>query len=123
MARVTNRVDWSTLRDLVVAPPRATLAWEREDGLGLAPVRYRCAGGRHRVALEAGAVPREGARASLVLDDGWPWFALRAVTIRGTLSPCPPPPGAGGSGVRWLELRPERITAWDYGRLHEEAAP
>jgi len=52
MARVTNRVDWSTLRDLVAAPPRATLAWEREDGLGLAPVRYPCAAGRHRVALD-----------------------------------------------------------------------
>jgi hypothetical protein len=86
MARVTNRVDRSTLRDLVVAP-------------------------------------RPGARTSLVLDDGGAWFARRAVTIRGTLSPCPPPAGAGGRGARWLEPRPERITAWDYGRRHEQAAP
>jgi hypothetical protein len=122
MGRVTNRVDPSALPDLLAAPCRATLAWEDAGRLQLAPVRYRGQRGRHLLAPAPDAPqPRPGARASLVLDDGWSWFALRAVTLRGTLAPGPdrPPQGAGSAG-RWLELVPEKVTAWDYGTLHAE---
>jgi hypothetical protein len=124
MGRVTNRVDPAVLGDLVAAPRRATLAWEHGGELEVAPVRYVGARGRHFVALAAGeGSPRDRARASIVLDDGWAWFALRAVTLRGTLAPCAPPPAAAEAGAAWRELLAERVTAWDYGTLHEEPAP
>jgi hypothetical protein len=124
MPPVTTRVDPDSLGDLFVAPPRATLAWAHEGRLELAPVRYGAARGRHLVApAAAGAVPPTGARASLVLDDGWSWFALRAVILRGTLAACPEPPFGGASRDRWRELLPEKVTAWDYGALHVEPRP
>lgn len=118
MAPVTNRVDPASLAHLLAAPPRATLTWIQAERLELAPVRYRSASGRHFVALAEGApAPPAGAPASLVLDDGWSWFELRAVTLRGTLIASPDAPM--GAGAR-LELVPERMTAWDYGSLHRE---
>jgi hypothetical protein len=118
MARVTNRVDPASLADLLAAPARATLAWVRADQLELAPVRYAWDRGRHLVAAAGSETPPPpGARASLVLDEGFAWFALRAVTLRGTLATCAASPAPAGA---WLELVPERVAAWDYGRLHEE---
>jgi len=113
--RVTNRVDPTSLGDLLAAPPRATLAWADGERLAVAPVRYASARGRHFVSA-ADPAPA-GARASLVLDDGWSWFALRAVTVRGRLVACPDPPLRAGT---WQELVPEKLTAWDYGSLHAE---
>jgi hypothetical protein len=117
MGRVTNRVDPASLADLVAAPARATLAWVAAGRLELAPVRHARDRGRHFVATPEGEpLALAGARASLVLDDGFAWFALRAVTLRGALAPCADPPAPPGA---WLEFVPERVTAWDYGRLHE----
>jgi hypothetical protein len=122
MGRVTNRVDPAVLGDLLAAPRRATLAWEQEGALRVAPVRYVGARGRHYLALGAAeGTPPDRARASLVLDEGSAWFALRAVTLRGTLARCPAP-AAAEAGAAWRELLPERVTAWDYGTLHEERA-
>lgn len=121
MGRVTNRVDPAALGDLAGAPARATLAWEAEGGrLGVAPVRYIGRDGRHYLETpREDPAPRPGLRASLVLDDGWSWFALRAVTLRGTLAAGPD----AGRPEGWLELVPERVTAWDYGTLHAEGGP
>jgi hypothetical protein len=121
MGRVTNRVDPAALGDLLAASTRATLAWEADGRLEVAPVRHLGDGGRHFVETPGeGPAPRPGARASLVLDEGWSWFALRAVTLRGTLAAGPEPPPAAGA---WLELVPERVTAWDYRSLHVEPDP
>jgi hypothetical protein len=118
MSPVTNRVDPSALPDLLARASRSTLAWVHPGGLGLSPARVAVRDGRTFVAVDAdGAGPAAGTPASLVRDDGWSWFALRAVTLRGTLAACADPPDAAGG---WLELVPQRVTAWDYGALREE---
>jgi hypothetical protein len=122
MGRVTNRVDPATLDVLLARPPRATLAYEREGGVELVPVAHRRDGAHHHVGLAHGnddAGPAPGARASLVVDDGWSWFLLRAVTLRGTLGPAVEGVVGDRADLAWYELRPDRVTAWDYGTLHE----
>jgi hypothetical protein len=124
MSPVTNRVPLASVGDLLAAPPRATLAWIHEGALAIAPVRIAASGERVFVAVDIaarGPAPLAGEPASLVLDDGWSWFALRAVILRGTLVACTAA-SAPGPGT-WLELRPERTTAWDYGALREEPGP
>ncbi len=126
MRRVTNRVDPATLDALRVQPPRATLAYEREGAIDVAPVAYRRDGAGHHVGLARGdddTLPAPGARASLVLDDGFSWFALRAITVRGTLDPAVERVASDTPDLAWYKLMPERITAWDYGTLHEEPGP
>jgi hypothetical protein len=123
MGRVTNRVDPATLDALLARPPRATLAYEREGGVELMPVAHRRDGARHHVGFARGgevAGPAPGARASLVVDDGWSWFNLRAITARGTLAAAPEHLARDRADLAWYELGPDRITAWDYGTLHEE---
>lgn len=121
VARVTNRVEPTTLGDLLASPCRATLAWEGEGQLELAPARYAFRRGRHCLAApRGGPAPGPGARASLVVDDGGSWFALRAVTLRGVLAAAPDPPPSDERWGPWLELVPARATAWDYGALHRE---
>jgi hypothetical protein len=119
MGRVTNRLEPAALSDLLARPPRATLAFLRDGQVEVAPVAYRGEGRRHWVGL-AHPLPPTNAGASLVIDDGWSWFALRAVTVRGTLSPKGETPAGAFAGLAWLELVPHHVSAWDYGSLHEE---
>ena len=124
MARVTNRVDPATLDTLLAQPPRATLAYEREGRVEVVPVVHHWDGARHAVGLARdGDAPALGARASLVLDDGWSWFQLRAITLRGTLGSAPDGLTGDRADLAWYELLPARSTAWNYGALREEPEP
>jgi hypothetical protein len=119
MGRVTNRLESKALADLLARPPRATLAFLRDGQVELLPVAYRGEGGRHWVGL-GHVPPPTDTPASLVIDDGFSWFALRAVTVRGTLAHRGETPSGASVGLDWLELVPRHVTAWDYGSLHEE---
>jgi len=123
LTRVTNRVDPATLDTLLARPTRATLAYELDGRVQVAPVLHRWDGARHHVGVaRAGddATPALGARASLVLDDGWSWFQLRAITVRGTLGSAPDGLAQDRVDLAWYELLPARTTAWNYGALREE---
>ena len=120
MGRVTNRVGIETLRDLLEGARTAALAYVDETGVVQAlPAAYRWREGRVHLGVPIGVV-RDGVRVAIVVDEGWFWWDLRAVLSRGALIPSTPPGGAAGADLAWFELAADRVTAWDYGRLHEE---
>lgn len=121
MARITQRLEPSALSDLL-ARARANVAFDDDGAAGAAPVAFRFVGGHYWIGLAAADADRlpAGRRVTLVVDDGWYWFELRAVCVQGVVEPAPTPPAGVGPGLRWLEVLPRRISAWDYGTLHEE---
>jgi hypothetical protein len=73
--------------------------------------------GRHR-AQYAGL--QLHSKVALTIDEGWYWFELRAVCIRGVVMPANPPPDGVVANLDWFEVIPKSVTAWDYGTLREE---
>jgi hypothetical protein len=117
---VTNRVGVETLRDLLEGARTAALAYVDETGAVQAlPAAFHWREGRIRLGVPIGAV-RGGGRVAIVVDEGWFWWDLRAVLARGALTPSAPPGGAAAADLAWFELAADRVTAWDYSRLHEE---
>jgi hypothetical protein len=123
--RVTQRVDPRVLDAFFDRPPRAAIAFVDGERIETVPASYHRRSGRHLVGVVRGegAAPAPGSRAVLLIDDGRYWFELRAVTLRGRLAAVPDPPPEAGKELVWLELVPEHVVAWDYGRLHEESEP
>ena len=120
VSRVTNRVGVETLRDLLEGARTAALAYVDETGAVQAlPAAFHWRDGRIRLGVPIGAV-RGGGRVAIVVDEGWFWWDLRAVLAGGALTPSAPPGGAAAADLAWFELAADRVTAWDYSRLHEE---
>jgi len=120
VGRVTNRVGVETLQGLLGGARTAALAYVDEAGAVRAlPAAFRWHDGRVRLGIPIGVL-RVGARVAIVVDEGWFWWDLRAFLARGALVPSLHPDGAGSTDLAWFELAADRVTAWDYGRLHEE---
>jgi len=123
LARVTQRVDPVELDDLLERPRRAAIAFS--SGGGIEPVPVACL--RHAGRLWIGAVrealPAAGTpgRAVLLIDDGRYWFELRAVLLRVRLVAAPQSPPTASAELAWFEAIPDRMVAWDYAALREEA--
>ena len=58
----------------------------------------------------------------LLIDDGWFYFELRGLRVRGALRDNAAPPGLDPE-LRWLELEPSKINAWDYGSMRARGKP
>ena len=71
------------------------------------------------VRREAGDRPSLGDEVVLVIDEGVQFFDLRAIYIRGTVSAEGLP--ADDSGLRWLEVEPTKIVAWDFSEMRVAA--
>lgn len=113
---ITRAVNPSDLAPLLNHPPRATLAFIRNGTVEALPVAFAFDAGRYFVRLPWPEPPT--GRVRLLVDDG-PWyFDLRGVWVRGHLVPTDRPPGAAEADA-WFELQPEKITAWQYGRMRE----
>ncbi len=110
MAPITRHVDWRTLAAMLRQPRRAYLAGVSEHGLDLIPVAIRFDGERFWLRDLPELASWQNGPVRLTVDDGLYWFELRAVTLRGVLEP----PVDG-----WREVRPQAISAWDYGSLRE----
>ncbi len=117
MKRVTRAVQPEDLRDLLEHPPRATLAFVGEGRIDAVPVALRLEAGRYLVGLPSGTEPPAG-RVKLLVDDGYWYFDLRGVWVRGALAPAETPSGAP-DGASWFELTPEKTTAWHYASMRE----
>jgi hypothetical protein len=120
MKHVTKRVKPEAVRDLLDRVPRATLAFNDHDAVAALPVAFRFHGGRYWVGLSRSTTaPQPAAPVTLVIDEGWYWFDLRGIYLRGNIAPAEPPPG-GASTLDWFELTPVMVSAWEYATLHEE---
>lgn len=116
MARVTRDIELASAQDLLERAPRACLAHAGDGGPEAAPVTLAWRDGRYLVGVAAGAAPSPGQEAVLLVDEGVHFFDLRAVYVRGRVRAAAAPPGAPADRT-WLELVPDKTTAWDYGTM------
>lgn len=122
MKRVTRNVGLDDVRDLLERPPRASIAFGEEDGVGATPVAFRSVEGAYWVGISPDMcrrAPGAGEEVVLVIDDGWWFFDLRAVYVRGRARPGGTPPRGTSSNLHWLEVVPDKVVAWHYGSLRE----
>ncbi|MEW6268054.1 MAG: hypothetical protein AB1689_02000 [Thermodesulfobacteriota bacterium] len=124
--RVVRDVTPEHLRDLLEHPPRASLTLVVGDALEQLPVTVRHEHGRYRLAAAADALASvpDQTEAVLLIDDGWHWFELRGVSVRGRIARLASSAASGSpaEGASCVELVPRRTIAWDYGTLREERA-
>jgi hypothetical protein len=122
MKQITRAATLSDSDDLLARVPHANLAFATSSGIDAMPVGFRYAEGRYWVGFPLAGGPAAGTHAMLVIDDGWYYFELRGVRVRGMLRDAPPPPSVS-TALRWLELEPIKINAWNYGSLRARAEP
>ena len=121
--RITRAARPEDLADLLARPPRASLAFAAGGTVDAAPVAFRFDGGRYWVGMDAeSAVRVENARVVLLVDDGCYHSELRGVSVRGRALPGDGPPGAAATGLIWLEVAPDKVTAWNYGAMRSREA-
>ncbi len=117
MKQVTRAVQPEDLRPLLERPPRATLAFVRDGRIQVQPVAFRYEDGRYLVGLRRTMEVPPG-RVKLLIDDGFWYFDLRGLWVRGRLKSTGALAGAD-SDFAWFELTPEKVAAWHYGSMRE----
>ncbi len=123
MREITRAATLADLHDLLDRVPHANLAFETPAGIDAIPVGFRRIDEQFWVGLPRGeSAPSAGTQAMLLIDDGWFYFELRGLRVRGVLRDTPAPP-ALGQALRWLDLEPEKINAWDYGSMRPRTGP
>ncbi|MEU5842870.1 hypothetical protein [Rhodococcus sp. NPDC047139] len=122
MGRITQRVDPRSVVDDLERHARAAVAFGAAGRIEALPARVVRRGDLF-VGLDPSAVPAAAVfgRVSLNLDDGSYWFDLRAANLRGSMVPAQRAPVGAPEDLAWFVFDVQRVTAWDYGRLHEEA--
>lgn len=122
MKRITRDVPPNAVHDLFERVPRATIAFSDAAQLEAVPVAFRFEDGCHCIGVTRGGTLKlpPHAQVTLVIDEGWYWFDLRAIRIRGTALPAERPPKGGSPALEWFQVVGARVTAWDYATLHEE---
>jgi hypothetical protein len=84
------------------------------------PARAHLDGDRHLFAVAADAAPAlDRQEVVLVIDDGWYWFQLRGVSVRGIAHRVEATTGAEAASLAWYAVDPRRVLAWDYGAVRE----
>jgi hypothetical protein len=112
------------MQELLEAAPRANVAFRRGDGIQAAPVAFRFQAGRYWIGVrptETGPLLGPGEAVKLLIDEGRWFFELRGLWVRGHTAAADRVPEGAASSLAWLELCPEKVVAWDYGRLREVA--
>ncbi len=122
--RVTRDVEPAALRGLLDHPPRATVAFVDGDRAAVLPARARLDGDRHLFAVAADAAPAlDRCEVVLMIDDGWYWFQLRGVSVRGIAHRVDPPADAEAAPLAWYGVDTRRVLAWDYGAVRVRPSP
>ncbi len=118
--RISRAVRPEDLSDLLVGPPYASLAFAGEGRPDALPVAFRFDDGRYLIALpaeDAGLV--RGRRVALLLDEGCYHTELRGIRVQGEAVEIEDAAGDRPSPVAWLEVRPQKVIAWDYGAMRD----
>ncbi len=120
MKRVTRDIDPSAVQDLLERVPRACISFACDRGPQAQPVVLVLDDGCYLVGIpkDADPQPRSGQEVVLLIDEGIHFFDLRAIYIRGHVSPAEAPRD-GSAGHTWFEVVPLKTVAWDYGTLRE----
>jgi hypothetical protein len=119
--RVTQRINPEAAADLLARVPRAQVAFVEGGRLEASPVAFRFHQSRYWIGLARNTHALQVySKVALTIDEGWYWFELRAVCIRGVVTPANQPPDGIVANLDWFEVIPRSVTAWDYGKLHEE---
>ncbi len=105
---------------MIERPARACVGFVVDGLPRIEPVRVRHEENRYLVGFEeASMIPHPQSEAVLVVDEGTLFFDLRAVYVRGETRSADP---EFEDGVRWIVLKPVRVSSWDYGRMRWERA-
>lgn len=120
MKRVTRNIDLTGMRDLLERVPRACISFACDHGPQAQPIMFVWHDGRYLAGLpeEADRWPSPEQEVVLLIDEGVHYFELRAVYVRGKLTPAKPPQHAPANRM-WFEVVPLKTVAWDYGRFRE----
>ncbi len=120
MKRITRDIDPADAQDLLERVPRASLAFASDDGPFCQPIDLVWLNGRYLAGMPATAnlQPAIDQEVVLLVDEGIYFFNLRAIYIRGRVTPAEAPPNAPTAHI-WFEVIPLKTVAWDYGTLHE----
>ena len=117
MSEITRAATLTDLDELLDRVPHANLAFEAADGIEAIPVGFRRIDGRLWVGLPSThGRPSVGSQVMLLIDDGWYYFELRGLRVRGILRDTPAP-RILRRALRWLELAPIKVNAWNYGSM------
>lgn len=118
--RVTRDIGLREARDLVERIPRACVAFAGDRGPNAQPVTAVFENERYLVGMpsEAQRQLAAGDEVVLLIDEGFQFFDLRAIYIRGRVEPVDGPKGAAGD-FAWFAVAPTKTVAWDYSRMRE----
>ena len=120
MKQVTRNIDPGSAQDLLERVPRACLSFACDRGPQAQPVVLVWHDGRYLVGIpqKADRKPEPDQEVVLLIDEGVHFFDLRALYIRGRVTPVEAP-RQGQASHTWFELVPLKMVAWDYGTLRE----
>jgi hypothetical protein len=118
--RITLKVDPVEARDLLERVPRACVAFTSDEGPQAEPVTVLFKDDRYLVGMPSSVASHLTAHEEVVLlvDDGFHFFDLRAIYVRGHVQPLGWVEGLASDFV-WFEVQPRRTVAWDYARIRE----
>jgi hypothetical protein len=115
---VTRDVEPSSMSDVLVHPPRATVAFVDRHEAAVVPARARHHAGTYRFGVRPD-VALDEREVLLVLDDGQYWFELRGISVRGVARRVERANAGEADALAWYAIEPRRVLAWDYGTLRE----
>jgi len=102
---------------LLLSPPRANLAFIENGQVDAVPVAFRYGENRYWAGLATAFSGLQSETAvHLVIDDGEYHTDLRGIAISGRTARQTAKP-SDTEAIVWIEIIPERITAWDYGSM------
>ena len=118
--RITLNVDLVEALDLLARVPRACVAFASDEGPQTELVTVVFKDDRYLVGMPPSAAshPTIHQEVVLLVDDGFQFFDLRAIYVRGHVQPLAAVEGLA-SDFDWFEVQPTRTVAWDYGRIRE----
>jgi len=118
--RITRNIDLVEVRDLLERVPRACIAFAGDEGPQAEPVTVLFTDDRYLVGMPPSAAshPTVHEEVVLLVDEGFQFFDLRAIYVRGHVQ------ALGGverlpGDFFWFAVQPTRTVAWDYGRIRE----
>lgn len=120
MKQVTRNINPDSAHDLLEQVPRACLTFAQDGAPQAQPITLLWQDQRYLVGIPQTAdhQPESDQEAVLLVDEGVYFFDLRAIYIRGHVTPIEVPDNAP-DGFTWFELIPAKTIAWDYGSMRE----